>query len=136
MLYRAALEAKAKLYDRLTQGTRVLDNGEEDEETDEGPKYMVDFQRKLIEVLEKVAHNNTLHVIQSNGKKDSNQLVQHMHAPNEREEEELKDREVVVDEEGRDSDEEWYDRVRVWRGLKCYCIGPSMWTRLGALDAV
>ena len=48
ILNRAALEAKAKLYDRLTKPTRTDSDDEED--NDDDPRYMVDFQRKVLEV--------------------------------------------------------------------------------------
>ena len=49
-LYRAALEAKAKLYDKLSKGEGLLNSdNEDDEDGEDGPKYMVDFQRKIYE---------------------------------------------------------------------------------------
>ena len=43
---RAALEAKAVLYEKLSRGEELPSSDEEDEN---GPIYMVDFQRKIYE---------------------------------------------------------------------------------------
>ena len=47
-----ALEAKAALYDKLHHGEGLLDSDDDDDE-ELGPRYMVDFQRKIYEEVSK-----------------------------------------------------------------------------------
>ena len=50
-MVRVALEAKAALYDKLHRGDGLVSSDDEEDE-ELGPRYMVDFQRKIYEEVQ------------------------------------------------------------------------------------
>ncbi|XP_019850109.1 PREDICTED: coiled-coil domain-containing protein 174-like [Amphimedon queenslandica] len=90
---RAALEAKAKLYDRLAAGS-----DDSDDDDDDDPRYMVDFQKKLVQL-----------------NKDKKGSIQTSSAASDKKEEK-KDEEVKAE----NSDEEWVEYVdSLGRSRRC-----------------